>query len=79
LRTFDTLGITTHGVWTEHGDDPHRLIALIEYPPGGDPEHLTQTVMTSAQFAADMAGFTAEDLLDVQTTLLDPTSFSPIN
>jgi hypothetical protein len=78
-KTFDTFGITTHGVWTEHGDGAHRLIALIAYPPGADPEHLTQTIMTSPQFAADMAGFAAENLLDVQTTLLDPTSFSPIH
>jgi hypothetical protein len=79
LATFPTFGITTHGVWTEHGDDAYRLFALIGYPPGADPEHLTQAVMSSPRFAADMAGFDAEDLLDVQTTLLDPTSFSPIH
>lgn len=78
LETFPTFGVTTHGVWTEHGEDAHRLVALIEYPPGADPEELTKTVMTSPQYAADMAGFHSEDLLEVQTTLLDPTSFSPI-
>jgi len=35
--------------------------------------------MTSPQFADDMTGFDAADILDVQTTLLDPTCFSPIH
>ncbi|BBZ43828.1 NIPSNAP family protein [Mycobacterium parmense] len=77
LGTFSMFGIATHGVWTEH-DGADRLVALIGYPTGTDPEHLTRVVMASPQFAADMAGFDAEDLLDVQTTLLDPTSFSPL-
>jgi hypothetical protein len=35
--------------------------------------------MTSPQFAADMAGFVVEEIVDVQSILLDPTSFSPIH
>jgi hypothetical protein len=35
--------------------------------------------MTSPEFAADMAGFDVDDILDVQSKLLDPTSFSPIH
>jgi hypothetical protein len=34
--------------------------------------------MTSPQFAADMAGFNADEIVDVQSVLLDPTSFSAI-
>lgn len=30
------------------------------------------------QFAADMAGFDVDEIVDVQPVLLDPTSFSPI-
>jgi hypothetical protein len=78
LATFETFGVTTHGVWTEQGEGANRLAALIDYPPGADPDHLTQHIMTSPQFAADMAGFDVDDIVDVQTTLLDPTSFSPI-
>ena len=78
LATFTTFGVTTHGVWTELGDDANRLVALIRYPPGADPEQLTRHIMTSPQFAADMAGFDVEEIVDVQSVLLDPTSFSPI-
>ena len=78
LATFTTFGIATHGVWTEQSGGANRLFALIGYPPGADPEHLTRQIMPSPEFSADMAGFDVDDIVDVQTTLLDPTSFSPI-
>ena len=79
LTTFKTFGVTTHGVWTERSDSANRLVALIRYPPGADPEQLTRQCMTSPQFAADMAGFDPDEIVDVQSVLLDPTSFSPIH
>jgi hypothetical protein len=78
LATFKTFGVTTHGVWTERSGGANRLVALIDYPPGADPEELTRHAMTSPEFAADMAGFTADEIVDVQSVPLDPTSFSPI-
>ena len=79
LTTFPTFGVTTHGVWTERSGGANRLVALIRYPPGADPEQLTRHCMTSPQFAADMAGFNANEIVDVQSVPLDPTSFSPIH
>jgi hypothetical protein len=79
LATFKTFGVTTHGVWTERSGDANRLVALIRYPPGGDPEQLTRHIMTSPEFAADMAGFDVNEIVDVQSVLLDPTAFSPIH
>lgn len=79
LPTFAAFGIATHGVWTERGDGENRLVAIIAYPPDSDPERLTQRVLASPEFAADMAGFDADDLVDVQALPLDPTSFSPIH
>ncbi len=78
LATFATFGVTTHGVWTERSADANRLVALIGYPSGADPDQLTRHVMASPGFAADMAGFDVEDIVDVRTTLLDPTPSSPI-
>lgn len=77
LPTFAKFGITTHGVWTEHSSDAHRLVAVIEYPPASDPDAVTNQVMASPEFAADMAGFDVADILNVRTTLLDPTTYSP--
>lgn len=78
LATFETFGVATHGVWTERGGDANRLVALIGYPPGADPDQLTRRIMASPEFAADMAGFDVGDIIDVRTTLLDPAPFSPI-
>ena len=61
LTTFTTFGVTTHGVWTERSDGANRLVALIRYPPGADPEQLTRHIMTSPEFAADMAGFDVDE------------------
>jgi hypothetical protein len=79
LPTFTTFGVTTHGVWTERTDEANRLVALIDYPPGVDPAQLTQHIMSSPEFAADMAGFDIDDIVDVQSLLLDPTPSSPIH
>ena len=79
LATFTTFGVTTHGVWTERGDGAHRLVALISYPPGADPDDLTRRIMASDEFAADMAGFETDEIVDVASIPLDPTSFSPIH
>jgi hypothetical protein len=77
--TFTAFGVTTHGVWTERNGGANRLVALIRYPPGADPEHLARQIMTSPEFAADMAGFDVDEIVDVQSVLLDSTSFSPIH
>jgi hypothetical protein len=79
VATFQTFGITTHGVWTERSGDANRLVALIHYPSDSDPEQLTRHVMASPEFAADMAGFDVNEIVDVQSVSLDPTPFSPIH
>jgi NIPSNAP len=79
LPTFETFGVTTLGVWTDRSGGANRLVALIRYPPGADPEQLTRHAMTSPQFAADMAGFDPDEIVDVQSVPLDPTAFSPIH
>ncbi|MCV7300080.1 NIPSNAP family protein [Mycobacterium barrassiae] len=78
VPTFDRFGISTHGVWTEDDGGANRLIALIRYPSAADPEQLTRQVMASQEFAADMAGFDVNDIVDVQAVPLEPTAFSPI-
>ncbi|MDH6279820.1 NIPSNAP family protein [Prescottella agglutinans] len=79
LATFTTFGVTTHGVWTVRNSDVNRLVALIGYPPGADPEQVTRQIMASPEFASDMAGFDTDEIVEVQSILLDPTSFSPIH
>lgn len=79
LATFQTFAVRTHGVWTERSGTANRLVALIRYPTGTDPEQLTQRIMSSPEFADDMAGFDVGEIVDVETKLLDATHFSPIH
>src|SRR5262245_49311263 len=44
LATFKTFGVTTHGVWTKRSGGANRLVALIRFPPGADPEQLTRHI-----------------------------------
>jgi hypothetical protein len=52
---------------------------LIRYPQGAEPEQLARQCMASPEFAADMTGFDPNQIVDVQSLSLDPTSFSPIH
>jgi hypothetical protein len=79
LATFEIFGITTHGVWTEQSGGANRLVAIIRYPQDADIDGLTRTCMASPEFAADMARFDVDDIVDIQSVLLDPTPFSPIH
>jgi hypothetical protein len=76
LRAF---GVTTHGIWTDHDADAHRLIALIAYPDGVQPGEVTAAYMASPEFAADMQGFDVSNIVSVEELLLDPTAASPLS
>ncbi len=75
LRAF---GVTTHGIWTDHDADAHRLLAVISYPEGADPTEVTTAYMASPEFAADMDGFDASTIINVEEILLDPAAASPL-
>lgn len=76
LRAF---GVTTHGIWTYHDTDAHRLVALISYPEGTDPAAVTAAYMASPEFSADMDGFDVNNITNVEEILLDPTAASPLS
>ena len=78
LTSLAAYGVETVGVWTQRSGEEHRLVALVRYPPGADPERLTRDFMMSPEFAADMAGFTADGIVAVEAVLLDPAACSPI-
>jgi hypothetical protein len=77
IPTFEAFGVTTEGIWTERDPAPRRLFALISYPSGADPTKLASEIMASPQFAADMKGFDPQDIVAVDTVLLDATAASP--
>jgi NIPSNAP len=76
LRAFD---VTTHGIWTDHDADAHRLVALISYPDEADPSAVTAAYMAGPEFKADMEGFDVSNIINVEELLLDPTAASPLS
>jgi len=76
LRAF---GVTTHGIWTDHDADAHRLVALVAYPDGAEPGEIITAYFASPEFAADMQGFDVSNILNVEELLLDPTAASPLS
>lgn len=78
IPSLAAFGVTTHGIWTQHGDDGHRLIALVSYPVGADPAALARDFTASPEFAADMDGFDPDDIVAVEAMALEPMPSSPI-
>ena len=77
IPSLAKFGVTTHGVWTQRDANEHRLVALISYPAGADPATLTREFMASPEFAADMEGFDPDDIVAVDSMLLEPTAGQP--
>jgi hypothetical protein len=79
VPTFEAFGITTHGTWTERDGDANRLFALISFPKGANPTTLAGEVMASPEFAADMEGFDPQNIVAIDSFLLDATQSSPVH
>jgi hypothetical protein len=79
IASLQTVDVTTHGIWTDHDTDAHRLVALISYPEGADPAAVTTAYMASPEFKADMDGFDVSNIIDVEELLLDPAAVSPLS
>ena len=78
ISSLHAFGVTTHGIWTQHDADAHRLLALISYPDGADPTEVTTAYMASPGFAADMDGFDPSNIINVEDLLLKPSDASPL-
>jgi hypothetical protein len=78
VPSLAAFGVITHGTWTQRDDEDHRLVALISYPDGADPTALTRDFMASPEFASDMDGFDPQDIVAVDSMLLDSTPSSPL-
>ena len=77
IESLSQFGITTHHVWREAGADVFRLVALVEYEVGADPEVVTKAYMSSAEFRDDMEGFPMDAIRGVTSVLVEPVSSDP--
>jgi len=77
IASLAQYGITTHHVWREVSDDAFRLVALVEYEKGADPQAVTGTYMSSPEFRADMEGFPMDGIRGVSSVFVEPVSSDP--
>jgi len=77
IESLKAFGIITHGVFSVP-DAMTKVIALVSYPEGSDPEEVGTRYMASDLFKADMAGFDFSDFISIEATPLAPETFSTL-
>ncbi|EEU33671.1 uncharacterized protein NECHADRAFT_89272 [Fusarium vanettenii 77-13-4] len=77
IESLKQFNITTRAVWTPEGNDK-QVMALVQYAIGDDPADVGAAYMASEAFTNDMVGFNFSNFESVVSTVLDPTSFSPV-
>jgi hypothetical protein len=78
LHNFGLFGVEAHGLWTEKGDEAHRAFVLVSYREGDDPGEVAQRYIQSPEAADDARGFDVADILGVESTILVPSTSSPL-
>jgi hypothetical protein len=79
LDNFGQFGVEAHGLWTQKDDPAHRIFVLVSYAEGDDPEEVAQRYIQSPEAAADARGFDIADILGVDSTILIPSTNSPLH
>ena len=78
LQSFPLFGIKAHGFWTARQDAERRLFVLASYSAGEDPGEVARRYMQSEGFAAVIEDFRVSEIIGVESTILVPTSSSPL-
>jgi hypothetical protein len=78
LLNFGLFGVEAHGLWTEKADEAHRAFVLVSYAEGDDPREVARRYIQSPQAADDAKGFDVADILRVESTILVPSTSSPL-
>src|ERR1700731_1920033 len=77
LNSFP-FGIEAHGFWTAKEDVEPRLFVLASYTAGEDPGEVARWCMQSTEFADDIRNFNVSDIVGVESTILIPSTSSPL-
>ena len=78
LHNFSLFGVEAHGLWTAKADVAPRAFVLVSYAEGDDPGEVAQRYIQSPQAADDASGFDVADFLGVESTILVPSTSSPL-
>jgi hypothetical protein len=78
IDSFPLFGIEPHGVWTvKDGAEPQAFV-LVSYPEGEDPSEVVLRYMGSSEFAEETKGWDRSNIVAVQSTILTPSTNSPL-
>jgi hypothetical protein len=78
LSSFPLFGIEGHGFWTAKEDAEPRLFVLASYAAGDEPGEVARRYMQSKEFAEDIRNFDVSDIVGVESTILIPSTSSPL-
>jgi hypothetical protein len=78
LNSFPLFGIEAHGFWTAKEDVEPRLFVLASYAAGDDSGEVARRYMQSTEFADDIRNFDVSDIVGVDSTILIPSTSSPL-
>ncbi len=78
LNSFPLFGIEAHGFWTAKEDVEPRLFVLASYAAGEEPSEVARRYMQSTEFAEDTRDFDVSDIVGVESTILIPSTSSPL-
>ena len=78
LSSFPLFGIEPHGFWTAKDDLEPRFFVLASYAAGEEPGEVVGRYMQSTEFAQDIRNFDVSDIVAVESTILIPSTSSPL-
>ncbi len=78
LKSFPLFGIEAHGFWTSMADVHPRLFVLASYAAGEEPGEVVRRYMQSKEFAEDIRNFDVSEIVGVESTILTPSTSSPL-
>jgi NIPSNAP len=78
LASFPLFGIEPHGFWTAKDDVEPRFFVLASYAAGEEPGEVVRRYMQSEEFAEDIRSFEPTDIISVKSTILIPSTGSPL-
>jgi hypothetical protein len=78
LNSFPLFGIQALGFWTAKADVQPRLFVLVSYAAGEEPGEAGRRYMQSTEFADDTRDFNVADIAGAESTILIPSTSSPL-
>jgi hypothetical protein len=78
LSSFPLFGIGARGFWTAKEDVEPRFFVLASCAAGEEPGEVVRRYMQSTEFAEDIRNFDVSAIVGVESTILIPSTSSPL-